>query len=147
MSPLGRLVTLSGFKTPCRIWPIPVPSTGCTKPPAGSVLPSASRSRINQLMPRSIALSADISTRIASTSTWARRMSSRSTIDMTERMTFGGAVTTSALVFGSAQIVTPLSPPPVAIGGAPPGAPPGAAAALIPWICSRSFCEIFSASA
>ena len=94
-----------------------------------------------------MALSADISTRIASTSTCARRMSSRSTIDMTERMIFGGAVTTSALVFGSAQIVTLLSPPPLAIGGAPPGAPPGAAAALIPWICSRSFCEIFSASA
>jgi hypothetical protein len=40
----------------------------------------------------------------------ARRMSSRSTIDMTERMTFGGAVTTSALVCGSAQIMTLLSP-------------------------------------
>ena len=62
-------------------------------------------------MPRSRALSMDISTRIASTSTCARRMSSRSTIAMTERMTLGGAVTTSALVCGSAQIATLLSPP------------------------------------
>ena len=145
--PLGRLVTLSGSRTPCRIWPRPVPSIGWTKPPAGSWLPSASRSRMAQLTPRSMALSADISTRIASTSTWARRMSRRSTMDITERMTFGGAVTTSALVCGSAQMVTPLSPPAPAIAGAAPAAPPGAAAAVMPWICSRSFCEIFSASA
>jgi hypothetical protein len=41
-------------------------------------------------------------------------MSRRSTIVLIERMTFGGAVTTSALVCGSAQIDTLLSPPPAA---------------------------------
>ena len=69
---------------------------------------------------------------------------------MTERMTFGGAVTTSALVCGSAQMLTLLSPPLLERLGAAPAAPPapgGIAAAAIPWICSRSLAEIFSASA
>ena len=69
---------------------------------------------------------------------------------MIERMTFGGAVTTSAFVCGSAQMATLLSPPLLERVGAaatPPAAPVGIAAAAMPWICSRSFCESFSASA
>ena len=73
---------------------------------------------------------------------------------MTERMIFGGAVTTSAFVCASAQMVTLLSTPPApataTAAGAPPAPgtpPPGAAAATMPWICSRSFVASFSASA
>ena len=46
---------------------------------------------------------------IASTSTCMRRMSSLSMIAMIARMVFGGAVMTSALVSGSAQIIVPFS--------------------------------------
>ena len=45
---------------------------------------------------------------------------------ISERMVFGGAVMTSALVSGSAQIVTDLSAPPAAAAAA---AAPGCAAA------------------
>ena len=79
-------------------------------------------------------------------------MSSRSTIDMTERMTLGGAVTTSALVCGSAQMRDALvdaadiaAGAAAAAAAAPPA--PGVVAATMPCSCSRSFCEIFSASA
>ena len=54
---------------------------------------------------------------------------------MIERITLGGAVTTRALVWGSAQMVTLLSAaPPLLIiaGAAPPGAVPGVAAPTDP---------------
>ena len=110
--PVGTAAMLDGSRIPCRISPMPVPLTGWTKPPAGRKLPSASRSAISQLTPRSADLSTVISTRMPSSSTCARRMSRRSTMDITVRIIFGGAETISALVCGSAQMVTLLSPPP-----------------------------------
>ena len=68
------------------------------------------------------------------------------TSDMMERITLGGAVTTSALVCGSAQMLTLLSPPlAIATAGAP-AAPPAPSGAVMPWSCSRRFCEICSSS-
>ena len=67
------------------------------------------------------------STMMASTSTCARRMSSLSTTALSERMTLAGAVITSALVSGSAQMVverSALAPTPP-----PPAAPPRRCAA------------------
>ena len=62
------------------------------------------------------------------------------------RFTFGGAVITSALLAGSAQIMRILVS--CAAGVAPPPAPPApAAAAATPDSCSLSFGASFSASA
>ena len=65
--PLGRLATVSGFRTPWRIWPRPVPSTGCDEAAGGQVrLPSAVAvsGRSASSTARSMALSTDISTRM-----------------------------------------------------------------------------------
>ena len=53
--------------------------------------------------PSSAVLSAIASTMMASTRTSARRMSSLSTINISERIIFGGALTTIALVWVSAH--------------------------------------------
>ena len=123
-----------------------VPPTGLTKAAAGTFVPLE---KAAQLMPSSASLSSSTSAMIASTSTCGRRMSSLSTISMTARMSLGGAVTTRALLAGSAHTIAFFSawaaaePPPPAPA---PGAPPPAAWAM-PVICSLSFGAIFSASA
>ena len=92
-----------------------------------------------QLTPSSAFLFTVTSTMIASTSTCARRMSSLSMTAISERMIFGGAVMTSALVSGSAQIVVERS----ALAATPP--PPRrprparrAVMATVALICSLS---------
>ena len=113
--------------------------TGETKPPAGMVgLPSLDQTA--QFTPRSEALSMRTSTMMASTSTCARRISKRSTMVISMRMVLGGAVTTMALVCGSAQMLVALS----AVGAAP-AAP--AVLAVTPVNCSLSLGAIFSALA
>ena len=72
-------------------------------------------------------------------------MSSLSMMLMMERMIFGGAVMTSALLVGSAQISAFFSA--CACGVACPPAPPPGAACAMPVICSLSLGAIFSASA
>ena len=68
---------------------------------------------------------------------------------LSERMIFAGAVITSALVSGSAQIVVDLSA--LAATPPPPAAPPAAGGppvmATVALICSLSLVAIFSASA
>ena len=135
--PRGAAVSVVGSFTARARSTMLTPPTGSMKPP--TTLPSCVPSS-TQFTPSSAALSADTSTMIASTMTWARRMSSRSTIDISEFMVLAGAVTTSALVSGSAQMV--VGPPaPAATPAAPAaGAPPAES-------CSLSLAAIFSASA
>ena len=85
---------------------------------------------------------------MASTCTWARRISSLSITAISDFMIFGGAVMISALVATSAQMVTLAStlavpPPPAAAPAA--GGPPCALAVAVAWPLSLS--AIFSASA
>ena len=65
-----------------------------------------------------------ISTMIASTSTWARRMSSLATTCSSSAITSGWAVITSALVVSSAEMASlpppMLAPPPPVVVAAPP---------------------------
>ena len=138
VKPEGTLVMAEGFCAARMTSPMLVPPMGETKPPAAILSAEPSNT---QFTPRSTFFSPDTSTMMASTSTWARRMSRRSTTDMSERMIFGGAVTTKALVSGSAQMVVPPSPrfAPGPLGVAP-------LADCRPFSCSFSFTAIFSAS-
>ena len=104
-----------------------------------------------QFTPSSAFFCTCTSTMMASTSTCPRRMSSLSTTAIRERMTLAGAVITSALVSGSAQMVVERSalaatpPPPPPAHRRPAGAPP--VIATVALICSLSLVAIFSASA
>ena len=122
-----------------------VPPTGLTNAPAGTLVWPLEKAA--QLTPSSASLSTSTSAMMASTSTCGRRMSSLSTISMIARISFGGAVTTRALLVGSAHTMAPFSACAcTALAAAPwPVAP--AAAAAMPVICSLSFGAIFSALA
>ena len=115
VKPPGAEVTDDGSWTPRAMSPRQTPAIGVLKSPTRKLSPEPSTT---QLTPRSRDASVETSTSMASMITWARRTSSRSTTDIRERMAFGGAVMTSALVSGSAQIVIDLSTPP---GAAAPG--------------------------
>ena len=134
---------LSGSEIAAAMLPMLEPPTFWLNVPIGTVL-SESVLPTAQFTPSSAVLCSETSTRIASTSTCRRRMSSLSTTPMIERMIFGGAVTTSALVCLSAQIVVLRS---AAACGPPcaPGAP--GAACVMPVTCSFSLPAICSASA
>ena len=84
------------------------PPTGCWNVPTGMRV-SSSSDQTAQFTPSSAFLFTLMSTMMASTSTCMRRMSSLSTTPMSERMTLAGAVMTSALVSGSAQMVVERS--------------------------------------
>ena len=137
--PRGALVSVVGSFTARARSMMLTPPTGSMKPPTTFPLWEPSST---QLTPRSAALSAETSTMIASTITCARRMSRRSTIDIRAFICLAGAVTTSALVPGSAQMVVPRSAPVPALAPAAPGVVPPVAP-----ICSLSLAAIFSASA
>jgi len=83
-----------------------VPPMGLTKAPAGMFCPLENAA---QLIPSSAFLSTSTSAMIASTSTCGRRISSLSTMSITARMIFGGAVITRALLVGSAHTMAPFS--------------------------------------
>jgi hypothetical protein len=122
--------------------PRDTPAIGVLKRPTRKLSPEPSTT---QLTPRSRDASVETSTSMASMITWARRTSSRSTTAISERMAFGGAVMTSALVSTSAQIVTDLSTEPGVAAACAAVAPPSAATAAPD--CSFSFAASFSASA
>ena len=136
--PRGAAVSVVGSFTARARSTMLTPPTGSMKPP--TTLPFWVPSS-TQLTPSSAALSAETSTMIASTMTCARRMSSLSTIAISEFMVLAGAVMTSALVSGSAQMVVGPPEAPAAAPAAPAaGAPPAES-------CSLSLAAIFSASA
>ena len=94
---------------------------------------SSSSDHTAQFTPSSAFLFTLTSTMIASTSTCVRRMSSLSMIAMSERMILAGAVMTSALVSGSAQIVVERSALAATLEAAAPPRRRGAPLVMRPW--------------
>ena len=132
-----RRKTLAGFCAAAARSTMLVPPTGLTKLPTGTVPPCENAA---QFTPSSALLLTSTSTMIASTSTCGWRMSSLSMTAISARMILGGAVMTSALFAGSAQIMAFFSAcasGEAAAPAAPPALPPVAAA--MPVICSLSF--------
>ena len=136
--PRGTLVSVVGSVAARARSTMLTPPTGSMKPPTAlsALLPSTS-----QLTPSSADLSAETSTMIASTMTCARRISSLSITAIKEFMVLAGAVITSALVSGSAQMMVLRSALADVVD------PAAGAPAATPCTCSLSFAAIFSASA
>ena len=143
-STAAKLTPLSEIRPRPKVMPSPISPVGSISPPLPAAAPSCTTPEPKsgklvtpsgvfepvpstaQVMPSSAVLSAITSTMIASTRTCARRMSSRSTICISERMVFGGALITNAFVCVSAQTLMSFS-----LAGAAPWVALSACASLV----------------